>query len=321
MGLARNMINRWPCRRQPRRRFSKRRSTMACVLSCARCASARWLALGCGIASVDATSCPVRTGVCTGSSLLFKGGKRFGKGEITKEISRRGGALRRLHLDRLHRVLPDAAVGRDRPGAGDRIGPRLRHAHRDRRSRGPTQRRHLRTRGAARTTWVLAVRGVEAAAWREHLYRFGVIGSEQRPAGHDARRPVRPLQALLHDHNASLVMVGDFDSQQLLDENPRRVLPAPTPAADRRAAADLPSAAESRCIGPANRLCLMLGLPRPRSQPPRCFPSGGAQLDPGRRFQPDRPGRRALPGSQSRHGIGVMILTARSPRPCRRATS
>src|SRR5215211_2972965 len=150
--------------------------------------------------------------------MLFKGGKRFGKGEITKEISRRGGALNAftwIDCTAYFETLPSAEIALALAIESDRIYD---------------TRIEAEEAEAERTVVISEREGsenypefwlreeVQAAAWREHPYRLGVIGPKS-----DLRAMTREN---LFDHykryymtnNATLVMVGDFSSAELLDK-------------------------------------------------------------------------------------------------------
>jgi len=150
--------------------------------------------------------------------MLFKGGKRFGKGEITKEISRRGGALNAftwIDCTAYFETLPAAEIDLSLAIESDRI----------------YDTRFEPEEAEAERTVVISEREgsenypefwlreeVQAVAWREHPYRLGVIGPKS-----DLRAMTREN---LYDHykryymtnNATLVMVGDFSSAELLDK-------------------------------------------------------------------------------------------------------
>lgn len=150
--------------------------------------------------------------------MLFKGGKRFGKGEITKEISRRGGALNAftwIDCTAYFETLPSSEIDLALAIESDRIYD----------TRIETEEAE-----AERTVVISEREGsenypefwlreeVQAVAWREHPYRLGVIGPKS-----DLRAMTREN---LYDHykryymtnNATLVMVGDFSSSHVLDK-------------------------------------------------------------------------------------------------------
>jgi zinc protease len=150
--------------------------------------------------------------------MLFKGGKRFGKGEITKEISRRGGALNAftwIDCTAYFETLPASEIDLALAIESDRIYD---------------TRIELEEAEAERSVVISEREGnenypefwlreeVQSVAWREHPYRLGVIGPKS-----DLRAMTRDN---LYDHykryymtnNASLVMVGDFSTPELLDK-------------------------------------------------------------------------------------------------------
>jgi zinc protease len=148
--------------------------------------------------------------------MLFKGGKRFGKGEITKEISRRGGALNAftwIDCTAYFETLPAAEVDLALAIESDRIyDTRIE----------PEEAEAERTvviserEGSENYPEFWLREEVQSIAWREHPYRLGVIGPKS-----DLRAMTREH---LYDHykryymtnNATLVMVGDFSSAELL---------------------------------------------------------------------------------------------------------
>ncbi len=149
--------------------------------------------------------------------MLFKGGKRFGKGEITKEISRRGGALNAftwIDCTAYFETLPADEIDLSLAIEADRIyDTRIE----------PDEAEAERTvviserEGSENYPEFWLREEVQAIAWREHPYRLGVIGPKS-----DLRAMTREN---LYDHykryymtnNATLVMVGDFSSAELLD--------------------------------------------------------------------------------------------------------
>lgn len=150
--------------------------------------------------------------------MLFKGGKRFGKGEITKEISRRGGALNAftwIDCTAYFETLPADEIDLSLAIESDRIyDTRIE----------PDEAEAERTvviserEGSENFPEFWLREEVQSVAWREHPYRLGVIGPKS-----DLRAMTREN---LYDHykryymtnNATLVMVGDFSSSELLDK-------------------------------------------------------------------------------------------------------
>jgi zinc protease len=150
--------------------------------------------------------------------MLFKGGKRFGKGEITKEISRRGGALNAftwIDCTAYFETLPADEIDLALAIESDRIyDTRIE----------PDEAEAERTvviserEGSENYPEFWLREEVQSVAWREHPYRLGVIGPKS-----DLRAMTREN---LYDHykryymtnNATLVMVGDFSTPELLDK-------------------------------------------------------------------------------------------------------
>src|SRR6202165_4299696 len=150
--------------------------------------------------------------------MLFKGGKRFGKGDITKEISRRGGALNAftwIDCTSYFETLPSSeidlalAIESDRM-YDTRIEPEEAEAER---SVVISERE-----GSENYPEFWLREEVQSMAWREHPYRLGVIGPKS-----DLRAMTRDN---LYDHynryymtnNATMVIVGDFSTPELLDK-------------------------------------------------------------------------------------------------------
>src|SRR3984893_5482828 len=150
--------------------------------------------------------------------MLFKGGKRFGKGEITKEISRRGGTLNAftwIDCTAYFETLPAAEIDLALAIESDRIYD---------------TRIELEEAEAERSVVISEREGsenypefwlreeVQSMAWREHPYRLGVIGPKS-----DLRAMTRDN---LYDHykryymtnNATMVIVGDFSTPELVDK-------------------------------------------------------------------------------------------------------
>jgi zinc protease len=150
--------------------------------------------------------------------MLFKGGKRFGKGEITKEISRRGGALNAftwIDCTAYFETLPSSEIDLALAIESDRVyDTRIE----------PDEAEAERTvviserEGSENFPEFWLREEVQSIAWREHPYRLGVIGPKS-----DLRAMTREN---LYDHykryymtnNATLVMVGDFSTPELFDK-------------------------------------------------------------------------------------------------------
>src|SRR3954447_13621040 len=150
--------------------------------------------------------------------ILFKGGKRFGKGEITKEISRRGGALNAftwIDCTSYFETLPSDGLDLSLAIESDRIYD---------------TRIELEEAEAERTVVISEREGsenypefwlreeVQAAAWREHPYRLGVIGPKSDLRAMTREDLFAHYKRYYMTNNASLVIVGDFDTEQLLDK-------------------------------------------------------------------------------------------------------
>jgi zinc protease len=150
--------------------------------------------------------------------MLFKGGKRFGKGEITKEVSRRGGALNAftwIDCTAYYLTLPSSEIDLALAIESDRIYD---------------TRIELEEAEAERTVVISEREGsenypefwlreeVQAAAWREHPYRLGVIGPKSDLRAMTREDLYAHYKRYYMTNNASLVIVGDFDTPELLDK-------------------------------------------------------------------------------------------------------
>jgi len=149
--------------------------------------------------------------------MLFKGGKRFGKGEITKEVSRRGGALNAftwIDCTAYYETLPSSSLDLALAIEADRIyDTRIE----------PEEAQAERTvviserEGSENFPEFWLREGVQSVAWREHPYRLGVIGPKA-----DLRAMTREdlyvhYKRYYMTNNASLVVVGDFEKERLMD--------------------------------------------------------------------------------------------------------
>src|SRR6266702_77656 len=150
--------------------------------------------------------------------MLFKGGKRFGKGEITKEISRRGGALNAftwIDCTSYFETLPSSEIDLALAIESDRIyDTRIE----------PDEAEAERTvviserEGSENYPEFWLREEVQSVAWREHPYRLGVIGPKSDLRAMTREDLYRHYKRYYMTNNATLVMVGDFDSRQLLDK-------------------------------------------------------------------------------------------------------
>src|SRR3982074_844342 len=150
--------------------------------------------------------------------MLFKGVKRCGKGEITKEISRRGGALNAftwIDCTAYFETLPADEIDLALAIESDRVyDTRIESDEADAERTVVISERE----GSENYPEFWLREEVQSVAWREHPYRLGVIGPKS-----DLRAMTREN---LYDHykrfymtnNATLVMVGDFSSAGLLDK-------------------------------------------------------------------------------------------------------
>jgi zinc protease len=160
--------------------------------------------------------------------MLFKGGKRFGKGQITKEITRRGGELNAFtwidctaYFEKLPSSELDVALAIQADRVYDtQIDPEEAEAER---TVVVSERE-----GSENYPEFWLREEVQAIAFREHPYRLGVIGPKS-----DLRAMTRDdLFAHYKRHymtnNATLVLVGDFSTEQILEKVHREFDPLPT---------------------------------------------------------------------------------------------
>ena len=150
--------------------------------------------------------------------MLFKGGKRFGKGEITKEISRRGGALNAftwIDCTAYFQTLPADEVDLALAIESDRIyDTRIE----------PEEAEAERTvviserEGSENYPEFWLREEVQAVVWREHPYRLGVIGPKSDLRAMTREDLYAHYKRYYMTNNATLVMVGDFQTQALLDK-------------------------------------------------------------------------------------------------------
>jgi zinc protease len=150
--------------------------------------------------------------------MLFKGGKRFGKGEITKEISRRGGALNAftwIDCTAYFETLPSSEIDLALAIESDRIyDTRIE----------PEEAEAERTvviserEGSENYPEFWLREEIQAVAWREHPYRLGVIGPKSNLRAMTREDLYRHYKRYYMTNNATLVMVGDFETTELLDK-------------------------------------------------------------------------------------------------------
>src|SRR6185312_2930731 len=188
-------------------------------------------------------------------------------GEISKEISRRGGALNAftwIDCTAYFETLPSSEIDLALAIESDRIyDTRIE----------PEEAEAERTvviserEGSENNPEFWLREEVQSVAWREHPYRLGVIGPKS-----DLRAMTRDN---LYDHykryymtnNASLVMVGDFATSELLDKIHREFdghQAGPTPPALQ--IEEQPQTGERRVIvrrpGPTHYVMLAYHAPR-----------------------------------------------------------
>lgn len=159
--------------------------------------------------------------------MLFKGGKRFGKGEITKEISRRGGALNAftwIDCTAYFETLPSSEIDLALSIESDRIyDTRIE----------PDEAEAERTvviserEGSENYPEFWLREEVQAVVWREHPYRLGVIGPKSDLRAMTREDLYRHYKRYYMTNNATMVIVGDFSTPELLDKIHREFDPLP----------------------------------------------------------------------------------------------
>ena len=159
--------------------------------------------------------------------MLFKGGKRFGKGEITKEISRRGGALNAftwIDCTAYFETLPSSEIDLALSIEADRIyDTRIE----------PEEAEAERTvviserEGSENYPEFWLREEVQAVVWREHPYRLGVIGPKSDLRAMTREDLYRHYKRYYMTNNATMVIVGDFSTPELLDKIHREFDPLP----------------------------------------------------------------------------------------------
>src|SRR5436309_2465411 len=150
--------------------------------------------------------------------MLFKGGKRFGKGEITKEISRRGGALNAftwIDCTAYYETLPSSELDLALPIEADRIyDTRIE----------PDEAEAERTvviserEGSENYPEFWLREEVQAVVWREHPYRLGVIGPKSDLRAMTREDLFAHYKRFYMTNNASMVIAGDFVSAEVIEK-------------------------------------------------------------------------------------------------------
>src|ERR671937_3029255 len=148
--------------------------------------------------------------------MLFKGGKRFGKGEITREISRRGGALNAftwIDCTAYFETLPSSEIQLALDIESDRIyDTRIE----------PEEAEAERTvviserEGSENYPEFWLREEVQSIVWREHPYRLGVIGPKSDLRAMTRDNLYEHYRRYYMTNNATLVMLGGFSAPGLL---------------------------------------------------------------------------------------------------------
>jgi zinc protease len=159
--------------------------------------------------------------------MLFKGGARFGKGEISRAISRRGGALNAftwIDCTAYFETLPADSLELALDIESDRI----------------YDTRFDPDEAEAERTVVISEREgsenfpefwlreeVQSVAWREHPYRLGVIGPKSDLRAMTREQLYAHYMRYYMTNNAALVIVGDVQTERCLDLVGRAFDPLP----------------------------------------------------------------------------------------------
>ena len=251
--------------------------------------------------------------------MQFKGTPSLAKGAIFAEVSRKRRHPQRHDLERLDRLLRDAAGRPARPRAPDRVGPDGQLPLRPGGDRVRADRHPLRAAGRREQPRLPALRGGR----RHRLPRPSLPAtwsSATKPTC--ARSPATTSTTTTAAHylpnNAFVVAVGDFDAEELLRPDRERLRRHPAPASRCRpsASTEPPQLGERRRHPPpagADRLPAHR-LPRAGRRAPRRAGPARRRRDPLRR-QADGPRRRRTDGP-----LGPALPRARRGRagPLRR---
>ncbi len=198
--------------------------------------------------------------------MLFKGGKRFAKGEINREVSRRGGALNAftwIDCTAYYETLPSSEIDLSLAIQSDRIYDT---------KIDPAEAEAERTvviserEGSENFPEFWLREEVQAAAFREHPYRLGVIGPKSDLRAMTREELYAHYRRYYMTNNATLVIVGDFDTGTLMEKVQREFgsLPAGDPPAPLRIE-EQPQTGERRVVvrrpGPTHYLMLAYRAP------------------------------------------------------------
>jgi zinc protease len=150
--------------------------------------------------------------------MLFKGGKRFGKGEITKEVTRRGGALNAftwIDCTAYYETLPASEIDLSLAIQSDRIYDT---------QIDPEEAEAERTvviserEGNENYPEFWLREEMQAIAFREHPYRLGVIGPKSDLRAMTREDLYQHYKRYYMTNNATLVIAGDFETDALLEK-------------------------------------------------------------------------------------------------------
>ncbi len=198
--------------------------------------------------------------------MLFKGGKRFGKGEINREVSRRGGALNAftwIDCTAYYETLPSSEIDLALSIESDRIYDTQFDA-----AEAEAERTVVisEREGSENFPEFWLREDVQAIAFREHPYRLGVIGPKSDLRAMTREQLYAHYQRYYMTNNATMVVVGDFETGALMDKVQREMgsLPAGSPPAPLRID-EQPQTGERRVVvrrpGPTHYLMLAYHAP------------------------------------------------------------
>lgn len=203
--------------------------------------------------------------------MLFKGGKRFGKGEITKEVTRRGGALNAftwIDCTAYFETLPSSEVDLALAIQSDRVyDTRIDAAEAESERTVVISERE----GSENYPEFWLREEVQAIAYREHPYRLGVIGPKSDLRAMTREDLYQHYKRYYMTNNATLVVVGDFETDALMEKVHREfdALPAGPPPPELRVE-EPPQTGERRVVvrrpGPTTYVQLAYHAPAASSE-------------------------------------------------------
>lgn len=207
--------------------------------------------------------------------MLFKGGKRFGKGDVSREVSRRGGVLNAftwIDCTAYYETLPSSEIDLALAIESDRIYDTL---------FDPDEAEAERTvviserEGNENSPEFWLREEVQSVAWREHPYRLGVIGPKSNLRAMTRDQLYAHYKRYYMTNNATMVLVGDFHIDDVLAKVRAEMehLP-PGDAAPELGIEELPQMGERRLVvhRPAPASYVTLAYHAPAGRDPDAVP-------------------------------------------------